>query len=74
MTGQAVHSDMASHPRKFESSTLPLLNNLLDANNAPTLSEYNLCIKLIIHLQNTNLPGEPRLSEICRPSSPFSHF
>ena len=44
MTGQAVHSDMASHPGKFEASALPLPNNLLDANNAPTLSEYNLCI------------------------------
>jgi hypothetical protein len=30
--------------QQFESPNLPLLNNFLDANNTPTLSEYNLCI------------------------------
>ena len=65
VTGQAVRSDMASHPRTFESSTLPLLNNFLDANNAPTLSEYNL------YIQINNSPTKYKPS---RRTSPFRNM
>jgi len=65
VTGQAVRSDMASHPRTFESSVLPLLNNFLDANIAPTLPEYNHCI------YSNNSPTKYKPS---RRTSPFRNM